>query len=144
MAIHFDPAQFLRVTGDAVIAADADGVIIFWNAAATRIFGFAQEEALGRSLDLIIPERLRERHWQGYGRVMATGETRYGSDVLRVPALHKGGRALSIAFSVALLRGPDESSWIIAATIRDETTRWQEERALKQRVAGLEAGSRGH
>jgi PAS domain S-box-containing protein len=141
MAIHFDPAQFLRVTGDAVIAADAEGGIIFWNPAAVRIFGYT--EALGRSLDLIIPERLRERHWQGYGRVMNTGETRYGNDVLRVPALHKDGQALSIAFTVALLRGADESSWIIAATIRDETARWQEERALKQRVAALEAKSRG-
>jgi len=143
MAIHFDPAQFLRVAGDAVIAADAEGAIIFWNPAAVRIFGYTEAEALGRSLDLIIPERLRERHWQGYGRVMNTGETRYGNDVLRVPALHKDGQALSIAFTVALLRGPDESSWIIAATIRDETARWQEERALKQRVAALEAKSRG-
>ena len=108
-----------------------------------RIFGYTEAEALGRSLDLIIPERLRERHWQGYGRVMNTGETRYGNDVLRVPALHKDGQALSIAFTVALLRGADESSWIIAATIRDETARWQEERALKQHVAELEAKSRG-
>jgi PAS domain S-box-containing protein len=144
MANHFDPAQFVRVTGDAVIAADADGAIVFWNTAAGRIFGYTEAEALGRSLDLIIPARLRERHSQGYSRVMNTGETRYGNDVLRVPALHKDGHALSIAFTVALLRGPDESSWIIAATIRDETARWQEERALKQRVAELEAKSRGH
>ena len=142
MAVHFDPAQFVRVTGDAVIAADSEGAIIFWNAAAGRIFGYTDAEALGRSLDLIIPERQRERHWHGYGRVMETGETRYGTDVLRVPALHKDGRALSIAFTVALLRGPDDSSWIIAATIRDETARWQEERALKQRVTALEAKSR--
>ena len=143
MAIHFDPVQFLRVTGDAVIAADTDGAIIFWNGAAARIFGYTEAEALGRSLDLIIPERLRERHWRGYGRVMNTGETRYGNDVLRVPALHKDGHALSIAFTVALLRSADESSWIIAATVRDETARWQEERALKQRVGELEAKSRG-
>ena len=142
MANHFDPAQFLRATGDAVVAADADGAIIFWNAAAGRIFGYTEAEALGSSLDLIIPERLRERHWQGYGRVMNTGETRYGNDVLRVPAVHKDGRALSIAFTVALLRGPDESSWTIAATIHDETARWQEERALKRRIAELEAKPR--
>lgn len=139
---QFDPAQFLRATGDAVIAADGDGSIIFWNAAAGRIFGYTEAEALGRSLDLIIPERLRERHWQGYDRVMKTGESRYGSEVLRVPATHKDGRALSIAFTVAMLRGPDEKSWIIAATIRDETSRWQEERALRKHVAELEAKSR--
>ena len=141
MANHFDPAQFVHATGDAIVAADADGAIVFWNAAAARIFGYSEAEALGRSLDLIIPERLRERHWQGYSQVMNSGETRYGNDVLRVPALHKDGHTLSIAFTVALLRTPDESSWIIAATIRDETARWQEERALKQRVAELEAKS---
>ena len=140
MADDFDPAQFLSVTGDAVVAANARGEIIYWNTAATRIFGFAQEEALGQALDLIIPERLRERHWTGYDQVMKSGETRYGSDVLRVPALHKDGRALSIAFTVALMRAPD-GSWIIAATIRDETLRWQEERKLKQRVDELETKS---
>ena len=135
---HFDPAEFLSVTGDAVVAANARGEIIYWNPAATRLFGHTQEEAMGRPLDLIIPERLRERHWSGYDQVMKSGETRYGSSVLRVPALHKDGRALSIAFTVALMRAPD-ASWIIAATIRDETLRWQEERQLKKRIADLEA-----
>ena len=136
---QFDPTQFLRATGDAIIAADADEAIIFWNAAAERTFGYTETEALGRSLHLIIPERLRERHSQGYSHVLKTGETRYGSDLLRVPALHKDGRTLSIAFTVALLRVPDDTSWIIAATIRDDTARWQEERALRKRIAELEA-----
>ena len=142
MGTLFDPAQFLHTTGDAVIAADADGVIVYWNPAAARIFGYRAEEALGESLDVIIPGRLRERHAHGFNQTMKTGKTRYGNDVLRVPAVHKDGRALSVAFTVALMRAPDESSWIIAATIRDETARWQEERALKQRVAELEAKSR--
>ncbi|MDB5811118.1 MAG: histidine kinase, partial [Betaproteobacteria bacterium] len=79
------------------------------------------------------------RHWEGYRRVMQTGETRYGNNVLRVPAAHKDGRPLSIAFTVALVRAPDEASWVIVATIRDETARWNEERAVKQRLAELEA-----
>ena len=136
---QLDPAQFLRATGDAVIAADAGESIIFWNAAAERIFGYTEAEALGRPLKLIIPERLRERHSEGYSQVMKTGVTRYGSDLLRVPALHKDGRPLSIAFTVALLRVPDDTSWIIAATIRDETARWQEERALRKQISELEA-----
>jgi PAS domain S-box-containing protein len=109
-----------------------------WNPAATRIFGFTAEEALGRSLDLIIPERFRPRHWEGYRQVMATGRTRYGSDVLRVPALHKDGRSLSIAFTVALLNSSDGEPHVIAAIVRDETSRWNEERALRQRLAELE------
>jgi PAS domain S-box-containing protein len=138
MAGTFDPSQYVQATGDAIVAAGADGSIAFWNPAAARIFGHTEAEALGRSLDLIIPERLRDRHWQGYAKVMKTGQTRYGNDVLRVPAIHKDGRALSIAFTVALVPAAAESSWIIVATIRDETARWQEERALKQRVAELE------
>src|SRR5262245_61332914 len=111
----FDPQKLLLAAGDAIIASDANGSIIFWNPAAKRIFGYDESEALGRSLDLIIPERLRERHWEGYRNVMQTGHTRYGSEVLRVPALHKDGRALSIAFTVALLDVPGTAARIIAA-----------------------------
>lgn len=135
----FDPTQFIDSTGDAIVAAGADGTIVYWNAAARRIFGHAPDEALGRPLDIIIPERLRERHWQGFEHTMASGETRYANDLLRVPALHKDGRALSIAFTVTLMHSPVDNAWIIVATIRDETARWNEERALKRRIAELEA-----
>jgi len=107
--------------------------------AAERIFGYTEAEALGHSLDLIIPQRLRIRHWEGYRRVMQTGETRYGTEVLRVPAVHKDGRRLSIAFTVALLYAPTQEIQAIAAIIRDETSRWEEERALRKRIAELEA-----
>jgi PAS domain S-box-containing protein len=134
----FDFEAFVQTAGDAIVAAGADGSIILWNHAAERIFGHAEEEALGRSLDLIIPERLRLRHWEGYRKVMATGETRYGADILRVPALHKDGRRLSIAFTVALLYSGAEVQAIVAI-IRDETSRWEDERALRKRLAELEA-----
>jgi len=137
---QIDLAQLVRKAGDAIIAAGADGVIVLWNPAAERVFGHSENEALGRSLDLIIPERLRQRHWDGYRRVMQTGRTRYGTDVLRVPAVHKDGRALSIAFTVALIDGPAAGSPIIAAIIRDETSRWAEERALRRGLADLEGG----
>ena len=135
----FDPQQFVLAAGDAIVASDANGSIVFWNAAAERIFGYPQGEALGRSLDLIIPQRLRDRHWEGYRRVMQSGHTRYGSDVLRVPALHKDGHTLSIAFTVALLESRETGEKVIAAIIRDESARWAEERALRQRLADLEA-----
>ncbi len=130
--------QFVEALGDAVIICDSDGLIRVWNAAAERLFGFTPAEALGSSLDLIIPERLRERHWDGYTKTVATGQTRYGQDVLRVPAVHKDGRPLSIAFTVGLLLGAQRTVTGLVAVIRDETKRFAEERDLRKRLAELE------
>jgi PAS domain S-box-containing protein len=134
----FDFEAFIQSAGDAIVAAGTDGSILLWNRAAERIFGYTEAEALGHSLDLIIPERLRIRHWDGYRRVMQTGQTRYGAEVLRVPAVHKDEQRLSIAFTVAPLYSPTREIQAIAAIIRDETSRWAEERALRQRLAELE------
>lgn len=132
-----DLEAFAQGAADAIIAAGADGKIIFWNSAATRIFGFSAEEALGQSLDLIIPERFRMRHWEGYRQVMATGKTKYQTEVLRVPAQRRDGKTLSIAFTVTLLEAPGGGR-VIAAIVRDETARWNEERELRRRLAELE------
>jgi PAS domain S-box-containing protein len=139
MAAQLNFEQLVQAFGDGVIVCDAAGAIVFWNAASTRIFGFTEEDALGQSLDLIIPQRQQQRHWDGYHKTMATGETRYGADLLRVPAVHKEGKPLSIAFTVALLHGADGKVSGIAAVVRDDTARWNEERALKARVRELEA-----
>lgn len=138
MQANIDFQQLLQALGDGVVVCDAKGNITYWNAAATRIFGFSENEAIGQSLDLIIPERQRQRHWDGYDKTMATGQTRYGSDILRVPALHKEGKPLSIAFTVALLHGPGGEVSAIVALVRDETERWSEERKLRARLAQLE------
>jgi PAS domain S-box-containing protein len=127
--------------GDGVVVCDAKGAIIVWNGACERIFGFTEQDALGQSLDIIIPERQRQRHWDGYYKTMATGQTRYGNDLLRVPALHKEGKPLSIAFTVAMLYADDGSVSAIIAVVRDETVRWTDERALKAKVAQLEAAA---
>ena len=134
-----DFEQLLKTIGDGVVVADAKGNIIFWNAAAERIFGFTEQEAIGQSLDLIVPERQRQRHWDGYHKTMDTGQTRYGHDLLRVPALHKEGRPLSIAFTVAMLYTPDQEVSAIVAIVRDETKRWTDERDMRKRIAELEA-----
>jgi PAS domain S-box-containing protein len=133
-----DYQQLVEVIGDAIVVSDASGVINVWNPAAERLFGFTLAEALGNSLDLIVPERLRARHWAGFAKTMASGETRYAHDVLRVPAVHKDGRTLSIAFTVGLLFGPKREVIGIVAVIRDETTRYAEERNLRKRIAELE------
>jgi len=137
----FNFEAMVQAFGDGVIACDVAGTIVFWNAAATRIFGFSAQEATGQSLDLIIPQRQQQRHWDGYHHTLATGETKYGSDVLRVPAVHKEGKPLSIAFTVALLHAADGSVAGIAAVVRDDTVRWGEERALKARLRELEAAA---
>jgi PAS domain S-box-containing protein len=121
--------------------ADPNGNIVGWNAAASRIFGFSEAEALGQSLTLIIPERLRHRHNVGFDKSIETGTTRYGSQLLKVPANHKEGRTLSIAFTVAMLFDENHKVTGIAAVIRDETARWLEERELKQRLASYETKS---
>jgi PAS domain S-box-containing protein len=142
MPTSVDCEQLVRSMGDAVVVADAEGAISFWNAAATRIFGFSESEALGRPLDLIIPDRLRGRHNEGYAKTVSNGTTRYGSSLLRVPALHKDGSALSIAFTVALLTGADGRVQGVAAVIRDETERFNDDRALRRRLAELEQAAR--
>ena len=139
MQSNIDFHQLVEALGDGVIVCDAGGAITVWNAAATRIFGFTEADAIGQSLDLIIPERQRQRHWDGYHKTMDTGETRYGADVLRVPALHKEGKPLSIAFTVAMLHTPEGKVSAIVAIVRDETVRWTDERALKTKVTQLEA-----
>ena len=134
-----DCKQLVASIGDAVVVSDANGVIVLWNAGAERMFGHSEAEALGKTLDIITPERLRQRHWEGYDKSMATGTTKYGSDLLRVPAIHKDGRTMSIAFSVAMLFEADGKVGSIVAIIRDETIRFNEDRALRKRITELEA-----
>ena len=141
MKYQVDFEQLANVMGDGVVISDAEGKIVFWNSAAERIFGYTANEALGKSLDIITPERFRERHWDGYKKSMETGITRYGSTLLTVPALHKEGKALSIAFTVAMLTNSDGNVEGIAAVVRDDTARFQADRLLKKRIAELEAKS---
>jgi PAS domain S-box-containing protein len=125
---------------DAVVFADAAGKIRFWNRSATRIFGFEEQEALGRTLDLIVPEPQRARHWQGYDRVMAGGESRYGEgEILAVPALKKDGRRISVEFTILPVRDAKGAILGIAAFLRDVTRRFEELRALRREVAALRA-----
>ena len=138
MKSNVDLSQLIDCVGDAVIVADAHEKIVLWNAAATRIFGYSEEEALGNTLDLIVPERQRHKHNEGYSKSMETGTTRYGTTLLKVPARHKDGRTLSIAFTVGMLFDDKHQANGVAAVIRDETERFAEERALKKRLSDLE------
>lgn len=123
-------------SGDAILLCNTAGEICFWNRAAERVFGYAESEAIGQSLDIIIPERLRERHWEGYWNTMRTGTSRYAAgDLLAVPAVTKDGSHISIEFSVVLIR--DEGARVIGvgAIVRDVTTHFLELKHLRKELA---------
>ena len=124
---------------DAIVVANADGKIELWSPGAERLFGFSEGEALGQSLDLIVPEKQRERHWAGFHEVMQTGQSRYGPhQVFRVPAVKKDGTRLSIAFTVGLLKGKSSEVEGIFAILRDDTETFSTQKALRERIKELE------
>lgn len=133
--------QLVDLAPDAILFADREGLIRIWNAGAVALFGFSEAEALGQSLDLIIPQKLRPRHWEGYHRVMAGGETHYGSKLLAVPALRQDGSQLSSEFSIIMLRDALGQVMGVAAIMRDVSERFAQEKALKSRIATLETAS---
>lgn len=133
-------AALVDSAADAVVASDAKGDIVLWNAGAERIFGFSEQEALGHSLDIIIPEPFRARHWDGYHETVASGQSRYGAgDLLAVPGLHRDGRRLSIEFTIVLLKDAAGSVSGMVASVRDVSARFEETKALKKKIAALEA-----
>src|SRR5262249_45967918 len=126
----------LQSAGDAVVATDRDGIIMLWNAGATRIFGHSDAEAVGQSLDLIIPENQRARHWAGYTEVMRTGKSRYSEGaMLAVPALRKDGKRISLEFTIVPLKDATGAMQGMVAVLRDVTARFEELRDLRKRVA---------
>jgi PAS domain S-box-containing protein len=132
-------SKIIGESGDAIMFSDRQGIIRLWNRGAERMFGYSAAEALGQSLDLIIPENLRGRHWDGYFRVMESGESHYSVDLLSAPALRKDGTRLSTEFSMVMVKGDDGKVLGVAAIIRDVSARWQREKELKERVKELEA-----
>jgi PAS domain S-box-containing protein len=132
--------QIVEGSPEAIILGDTQGIVRMWNAAAEALFGFTAGEAIGRSMDIIIPERLRGRHWDGYHEVMVTGVSRYGhGDLLAVPAVTKDGRAISIEFTIQMVK--DATGELVGplATIRDVTKRFQREKEMARRLRELEA-----
>lgn len=131
-----------RIVDDASVAivyADREGIIRLWNAGAEAMFGYAADEAIGQSMEMIIPEKHRARHNEGYRRVMETGITKYGREPLAVPALRKDGSRISIEFNISILRSPEGDVLGAVAAIQDVTARWERDKALRAKVTALEA-----
>src|SRR5438094_7624005 len=120
---------------EAVVYSDREGIIRLWNRGAETIFGYRREDALHHTLDLIIPERWRARHWEGYRTVTRTGVTRYGREVLAVPTSRSDGTQISIELPT------DRDGQVLGAVaiVRDVSARWQQEQALRKRLRALEA-----
>ena len=137
---HDLPLRILDGSPDAILICDRSGTLRYWNAASERVFGFRASEAVGTSLNLIIPERFRARHWTGWEDAMRTGVTRYGEGrLLAVPALHKDGRQISIEFSIQLLKDPKgRVEWVIAI-LRDVTDRFAREKTLRAELKSAQA-----
>ena len=137
MNIEDFAARLVADTPDGILYADQDGLIRYWNAGCQRIFGFTADDAQGQSLDIIIPQNLRSRHWQGYRQTMRTGETRYGAgDLLSVPALRKDGARISVEFSIVPFRDAAGLMAGIGAVMRDVTKRFEEMKALRKAAGG--------
>jgi PAS domain S-box-containing protein len=136
-------AAILKANSDAIVASDREGIIRFWNPGAERIFGHSAEQAFGQSLDLIIPERLRARHWEGYRRMMATGQSRYrAGELLSVPGQRRDGSPLSIGFSIEAIHDVNGQIVGLVAVMRDVTARFEETKALRKKLQALTGPAR--
>jgi PAS domain S-box-containing protein len=130
--------QIIENSQDAILFADWDGIVTLWNSGAEIIFGYKAKEIQGKTLDFIIPEKLRQRHWEGYQRVMKTGKTRYGKEILKVPAIRKDGKTISVEFTILLVRNRQNKIIGAASIIRDVTERWEQKKELKKKLRFLE------
>jgi len=133
--------QIVEQSHDAILLADRNGIIELWNSGAEATFGYTKAEARGKSLDIIIPEKLRQRHWEGFHKAMKTGKTRYGAELLKVPAIRKDGTRISVEFTILLVRDVNDDIMGVAAIIRDVTERWMQEKEMKQKIKLLESSS---
>jgi PAS domain S-box-containing protein len=141
MTATIEPALLVDQAPDAIIFAGLDGKIASWNPSATRIFGFAPEAAVGQSLDIIIPESLREAHWAGYERALAAGDTKYKGQALPTKAVKADGTQFYVELSFAIIHGPDGKVAGALAHARDITERFERDRDMRRRLRELEASA---
>lgn len=135
----FEPASLIEQAPDAMIFADLEGIIRVWNPAAERIFGFAAADAIGKDLNIIIPESLQERHWTGYDRALAAGDTKYRGQSLPTKARRADASEIYVELSFAIIHASDGKVTGSLAHARDITERFERERAQRRRLRELEA-----
>jgi PAS domain S-box-containing protein len=133
-----DSNLLLEQAPDAIIYADKNGEISYWNEAATRVFGFDASEAMGQNLDIIIPENFRNQHWTGFDRALGEGDTKYRGQALPTKATHKDGRSFYVELSFSIVK--DASGTVVGAmaAARDITERFERDRDLRRKLRDLE------
>jgi PAS domain S-box-containing protein len=122
---------------DAIVFADREGIIRAWNVAAERVFGHNAAEAVGQSLDLIIPEQFREAHWRGYDRALAAGDTKYRGHALPTRSVRRDGETIYVELTFAIIHGGDGRVTGALAHARDISERWDRERAQRRELREL-------
>jgi len=136
-------SRLIAETSDGILVSDRDGIIQSWNGGCERIFGFPANEAIGKPLDIIIPENLRGRHQRGHDETMRTGHTRYGAgDLLSVPALRKDGGRISVEFSITPFRDENDRIVALAAIMRDVTENFNAMKALRVALANAQKATK--
>jgi PAS domain S-box-containing protein len=126
-----------------IVFANRDGIIELWNPAAAAVFGYKSEEAVGQSLDLIIPKDLREAHWRGYRAAMTRGQTKYSGQMLATRSRHKDGRKIYVELAFGIIKSDSEQVLGALALARDVTQRYTEEKSIRERMIELEHQLRG-
>lgn len=127
---------------DAIVLADTGGIIRRWNPSAERIFGHSPHEAIGRSLDIIIPERFRDAHWRGYRRALTEGRTKYVGESLPTRSVRKDGDTIYVELTFAIIHGENAEVLRALAHARDISERWEREREQRKRLEDLERTAR--
>lgn len=138
-----DYQALVEQSPEAMVLASPDGIMRVWNAAAERIFGHPASEAIGQSLDLIVPESFRERHWAGFHRALAEGETKYAGQSLPTRSVRADGTEIYVELGFAMVRDASGELVAVLGTARDITERFQRDRAERRRVRDLEAELEG-
>lgn len=123
--------RILEQMAEALIYSDRDGIIRRWNRAAETMFGHPASDALGQSLDLIIPENLRAAHWRGFDAAMKSGATRLHGRPTLTRALHRSGSRLYVEMSFALVTDEIGNAIGSVAVARDVTDRVEREKAAR-------------
>ena len=137
-------AAMVKAVPEAIIFADLKGLVRYWNRGAEEIFGFTAQEAMGQSLDLIIPERMRQAHWDGYYKAIEYGDTYSGRGSRVTRSLHKEeGRSLYVDMSFAIVKDHEGKVIGSLAVARDATERFTAEKEMRKQIAALSANAEG-